>query len=151
MQKKPENFATTKFSLYNLIWRGRTGVWLKQYREDLLRIREHLFWFFLLFYFYLFIFFWWDWGLNSRLHTCKAGSLPLEPNLQSILLWLFWRSGGISWTTYMGWPPTVILLVSASQAGRTTGWANGCLRIPSLCITFNHTGATETRASFSVT
>jgi hypothetical protein len=30
-------------------------------------------------------------GLNSALHTCKAGTLPLEPRLQSILVWLFWR------------------------------------------------------------
>jgi hypothetical protein len=25
--------------------------------------------------------FWWDWGLNSVLCTCKAGTLPLEPQL----------------------------------------------------------------------
>jgi hypothetical protein len=25
-----------------------------------------------------------DWGLNSELHTCKAGTLLLEPQLQSI-------------------------------------------------------------------
>jgi hypothetical protein len=37
------------------------------------------------------IFFWQDWGLNWGLHTCKAGALPLQPCLQSILLWLFWR------------------------------------------------------------
>jgi hypothetical protein len=34
--------------------------------------------------------FWKDWGLNSWLHSCKAGALQLEPHLQSILLWLFW-------------------------------------------------------------
>jgi hypothetical protein len=33
------------------------------------------------------------WGLNSRLHVYKAGALLLEPNLHSILLWLFWRWG----------------------------------------------------------
>jgi hypothetical protein len=27
--------------------------------------------------------------LNSGLHACKAGALPLEPHLQSILPWLF--------------------------------------------------------------
>jgi hypothetical protein len=32
----------------------------------------------------IYIYFWWDWGL-------KAGALPLEPHLQSILLWLFWK------------------------------------------------------------
>jgi hypothetical protein len=31
--------------------------------------------------------------LNSGLHTCKAGALLLEPCLQSILFWLFWRWG----------------------------------------------------------
>jgi hypothetical protein len=34
---------------------------------------------------------WWDWGLNLGLFTCNAGTLQLEPHLQSILLWLFWR------------------------------------------------------------
>jgi hypothetical protein len=37
------------------------------------------------------IFFEWDWSLNSRLSTCKAGTLPLEPHLQYILLCLFWK------------------------------------------------------------
>jgi hypothetical protein len=41
----------------------------------------------------LLFFFWWTWGLNSQLCTCKAGALPLEAHLQSILLWLFWRWG----------------------------------------------------------
>jgi hypothetical protein len=27
-------------------------------------------------------FFWWNLGLNSGLHTCKAGILPLKPHLQ---------------------------------------------------------------------
>jgi hypothetical protein len=36
---------------------------------------------------------WWDWGLNSGLRVCKAGTLLLEPHLQSILLWLFLRWG----------------------------------------------------------
>jgi hypothetical protein len=35
----------------------------------------------------------WDWHLNLGLRICKAGVLPLEPHLQSILLWLFWRWG----------------------------------------------------------
>jgi hypothetical protein len=29
-----------------------------------------------------FLIFCWDWGLNSGLHTCKAGTLSLEPHLQ---------------------------------------------------------------------
>jgi hypothetical protein len=40
-----------------------------------------------------FFFFWWgvenDWSLNSGLRTCKAGTAPLEPHLQSFLLPLF--------------------------------------------------------------
>jgi hypothetical protein len=36
---------------------------------------------------------WWDWGLNSGLHTCKAGALLLQPHLQFILLWLFLEIG----------------------------------------------------------
>jgi hypothetical protein len=35
----------------------------------------------------------WNWSLNSRLSDCKAGALLLDPHLQSILLWLFWRCG----------------------------------------------------------
>jgi hypothetical protein len=26
----------------------------------------------------------WNWGMNSWLHVCKAGALPLEPQLQPI-------------------------------------------------------------------
>jgi hypothetical protein len=33
----------------------------------------------------------WDRGLNSRLYTCKAGTLMLKPCLQSFLPWLLWR------------------------------------------------------------
>jgi hypothetical protein len=43
--------------------------------------------------FKIFFFFLWNWSLNSGLCTCKAGALPLEPHLQSILLCLFWRWG----------------------------------------------------------
>jgi hypothetical protein len=32
-------------------------------------------------------------ALNSGLHVYKAGALLLEPHLQSIFLWLFWRWG----------------------------------------------------------
>jgi hypothetical protein len=38
----------------------------------------------------------WDWDLNAGFCTCKAGALPLEPHLQSILFCLFWRWGGLS-------------------------------------------------------
>jgi hypothetical protein len=40
-----------------------------------------------------FFFFWWDWGFNSALCTWKVGTLPLEPHLQSLLLWLFGDGG----------------------------------------------------------
>jgi hypothetical protein len=40
---------------------------------------------FLPFFFFFVDFFVWDQGLTSKLHTCKAGSLGLEPHLQSIL------------------------------------------------------------------
>jgi hypothetical protein len=40
-----------------------------------------------------FLFLWWDLGFNSGLYGCKAGTLLLEPHLQPILLWLFWRWG----------------------------------------------------------
>jgi hypothetical protein len=39
----------------------------------------------------LFYFFVWDRSLQT--HACKAGALPLKPQLQSISLWLFWRWG----------------------------------------------------------
>jgi hypothetical protein len=42
-------------------------------------------------FFFFFFFFWWDWVLSSGLYACKAGAQPLEPRLQSILLWLIWK------------------------------------------------------------
>jgi hypothetical protein len=39
--------------------------------------------------FFVVLFFWWNWPLNSGLHTCKEGILPLEPHFQPFLLWLF--------------------------------------------------------------
>jgi hypothetical protein len=62
------------------------------------------------------------WGLNSELYTCKVGILPLEPHFQSILLWLFWRWGLANY--FSGWPPNVILLISASQVARTAGMSH---------------------------
>jgi hypothetical protein len=56
--------------------------------------------------------------LNSGFHTCKAGGL--EPYLQSILLWLFWRWDLMNFFS-QGWPRTMILPISASQVGRITG------------------------------
>jgi hypothetical protein len=42
----------------------------------------------------------------------------LNPHLQSILLWLFWRWGFINYL--LGWPQTVILLIAASHVARIT-------------------------------
>jgi hypothetical protein len=30
-------------------------------------------------------------GTEPRAYICKAGTLPIEPQLQPIFLWLFWR------------------------------------------------------------
>jgi hypothetical protein len=69
-----------------------------------------------LFLFLLIFFFWYDWGLNSGVHVYKAGTLLLEPQLQSILLWLFSRW---SFTNYL---PRLASnsnpLISASQVAR---------------------------------
>jgi hypothetical protein len=40
-----------------------------------------------------FFFFWWDWGLNSGLHACNVGILPIEPYLQSIFALVIWEKG----------------------------------------------------------
>jgi hypothetical protein len=53
--------------------------------------------------------------LDTGLYICKAGALLLESCLQSILLWLFWRTG------LTGWPQTTILPISSSQVARITG------------------------------
>jgi hypothetical protein len=43
------------------------------------------------------VLFWWNWCLKSQLCACKAGALLLEPQLQLILLWLFWRWGLVNY------------------------------------------------------
>jgi hypothetical protein len=47
-------------------------------------------------------------GLNSMLQACKTGAVLLEPHLQSILLWLFWRWGLLNYllrlTSYLNIP-----------------------------------------------
>jgi hypothetical protein len=79
------------------------------------------------------LFSWWDWGLNSQLHTCKAGALLLKPHLQSILLWLFGDGG--SRTIFLGWPGTTIFLISASQVARITGVSHQCPASQAILIT----------------
>jgi hypothetical protein len=44
-------------------------------------------------------------SLNSGLCTCKTGALPLEPHLQSILLWLFWSWGSCDLFAQAGLKP----------------------------------------------
>jgi hypothetical protein len=75
--------------------------------------------------------------LNSGLCTCKAGALLLQPHRWSTLLWLFWRWGFLR-TICPSWPRTTILLTSASQVARITGYLVLC--IPggcSLCLKCN--------------
>jgi hypothetical protein len=61
-------------------------------------------------FFFFFIFsFWWDWGLNSGLHTCKAGVQPLEPNFQSLV------SGGMG----------TLLFSQCNMEWRSFVWARG--------------------------
>jgi hypothetical protein len=49
---------------------------------------------------------WFDQGL----HTCKAGTLPLEKHHLSRLLWLFWRWGLLD--SLECWSGSIILQVS---------------------------------------
>jgi hypothetical protein len=95
--------------------------------------------------FFLFFFSLWDWSLNSGLPVSKAGALPLEPYLQSILFWLFWRWGGglLNYFPQFGlW--TKILLISTSQVARITGMSHWhpALRFPSYKDTRHWIGLT---------
>jgi hypothetical protein len=58
--------------------------------------------------------------LNSGLYICKAGTLPLELHLQSILPWLLFEDG-ISQTICLGWSQTATLPISASHVARVIG------------------------------
>jgi hypothetical protein len=62
----------------------------------------------------------WNWDLNSGLCICKAGTLLLEPHLQSILLWWFWR-WDLERTICPGWPWNLIHLISVCWVARITG------------------------------
>jgi cellulose synthase/poly-beta-1,6-N-acetylglucosamine synthase-like glycosyltransferase len=59
-------------------------------------------------------------GLGTQVRNSKAGALQLEPHLQSILLWLFWRWGSHELSAQAGLEPWI----SASQAARITGVNN---------------------------
>jgi hypothetical protein len=39
------------------------------------------------------------------------------------LLWLFWLLWGVSWTIWLGWPQTLILLISVSEEAGLQMWA----------------------------
>jgi hypothetical protein len=52
-----------------------------------------------------------DWGLNWEPYTCKVGTLPLKPHLQSILLWSFFGDG-VSRIICPKFSPPVVCLTS---------------------------------------
>jgi hypothetical protein len=60
-------------------------------------------------------------GLNSELHTCKAGTLLLEPHLQSIFSLVILEIG-LSGTICPDWSWAVILLISPSQKSGLQVW-----------------------------
>jgi hypothetical protein len=71
--------------------------------------------------------------LNSGFHTGKAGALRLEPHLQSIRLWLFWRWGFGSCLPGLGL--NFNLPISASQVAGITGVSRGT-RLKCLYVVF---------------
>jgi hypothetical protein len=72
-------------------------------------------------------------GLDSGLHTCKAGILSLEPHLQYILLMLFWIWGLTKY--FPGWPGPMILPISVTHVARITGLSHQC---QALLISFSY-------------
>jgi hypothetical protein len=54
----------------------------------------------------IYLFIWWDWGLNSGLRICKAGS--------------GYFGDGVLWTICLGWPWTASLLIIVSRVARIT-------------------------------
>jgi hypothetical protein len=51
---------------------------------------------FLLNLLYAYFFFLWDWGLNSGLQTCKAGTFPLESHVQFLFFFMAYGTCHIS-------------------------------------------------------
>jgi hypothetical protein len=87
---------------------------------------------------FLFFLFWWDQSLNSGLFTCKAGALLLEPCLQPILLWLFWRWGLVNYLPSLGLNPDLPDLSLPNRQGYScealhtatwVGWGGGHVRL----------------------
>jgi hypothetical protein len=91
--------------------------------------------------------------LNSGVHTCKADAVPLEPHLQSILLWLFWR-WGLS-KHLLGWAGTGIMSISASQVDGMTGMSptdkiiNIMDGIWNVTFTYAYSSGSRTRQNFT--
>jgi hypothetical protein len=80
----------------------------------------------------------WGWGgefKTSSLHACKAGTLLLEPNLLSILLWLFWKWGSHELFTRAGLEPWSSQF--HSQVVRIIGMSHQCLASIFNCFTFS--------------
>jgi hypothetical protein len=78
---------------------------------------------FIIFYF-IFIFLV-ELGFELRALYLQSRCLLLEPHLQPILLWLFWRWEALQ-TISPDWPRIVILQISASQVSRITGVNHCC-------------------------
>jgi hypothetical protein len=74
-----------------------------------------------LFYFYSFIYLFEDWGLNS------GSTLSASPLIILFCDGFFWDR--VSWTIYLDWLRTVILLISASWVARITDMNHWCLAI----------------------
>jgi hypothetical protein len=64
----------------------------------------------------------WDWGLNSGLHACTAGAVLLEPHLQSILFWSFWRWGFHELFAWAGLKPRSSQFQPPKDQGMSYQW-----------------------------
>jgi hypothetical protein len=60
------------------------GKGLSDFEKFIFELRAHIFGVFIGFFcLFVVVVVLWDWGSNSELHTCKTGTLSLEPHLQS--------------------------------------------------------------------
>jgi hypothetical protein len=76
----------------------------------------------LIYLFICYFFIWWDWSLNSGLHTWKQVLYHLNHTSSPFCSGYF--GDGVLWTICPGWPPTIILLISAFQVARITGMSH---------------------------
>jgi hypothetical protein len=65
-------------------------------------------------------------GLELRASHLQSRCCTLEPHLQSVLLWLFWKWG---LSVCLGWPWTLTLWISAFQVARITSKSHQCLAL----------------------